>query len=178
MPFIIVAGAPGAGKTTLLDELVRRGHHAVSDSAREVIAERKARRLPPRTDAVAFAREVFDRDLIKYDSATRLSGLVFFERTALESHAMLCDASHAANLEVPRLNRELSYSSPVFVVPPWREIYATDSERDHTFEHALRVHEIVMAFYRRIGYSICQLPLASPGQRADFVLSTLRNGAA
>jgi predicted ATPase len=178
MAFIIVAGAPGSGKTTLLDELVRRGHHAVTDSAREVIAERKARGLPPRTDAVTFAREVFDRDVVKYDTATRLPGLVFFERTALESHAMLCDASRAANLEVPRLNRELSFSSPVFVVPPWREIYTTDSERDHTFEHALRVHEIVVAFYGRIGYSICQLPLTSPVQRADLVLNTLRNGAA
>jgi predicted ATPase len=177
MPFVVVAGAPGAGKTTLLDELVRRGHHAVSDSAREVIAERKARGLPPRTDAVTFAREVFNRDVIKYDNAACLRGLVFFERTALESHAMLCYFSRAASLEVPRLNRELPLSSPVFVAPPWREIYTTDSERDHSFEHALRVHEMVVLFYGRIGYSICQLPLASPVQRADFVLNTLQNGA-
>jgi len=40
---VTLSGGPGAGKTSLLAELSRRGYSTVSDSARELIAERMAR---------------------------------------------------------------------------------------------------------------------------------------
>lgn len=173
MQGVVITGAPGTGKTTLIAELVRRGHRAVSDSAREVIAERLAKGLAPRPDAAAFAREVYARDVTKYDQASRLDGLVFFERTALESHAMLCDALRGSDVEPPCPARDFGFSSPVFVLPPWPEIYTTDSERDHTFDHALRVHETVVPFYLALGYSVCELPLLDPARRASYVLGML-----
>jgi predicted ATPase len=40
-------------------------------------------------------------------------------------------------------------AAPVFVLPPWKAIYVTDAERDHTFEHAEAVDRITQEWYRR-----------------------------
>jgi len=175
VPFIAIAGSPGAGKSTLLVEFALRGHEVVSDSAREVIAGRKARNLSPRPDPVEFAQEVYRRDLAKYRSAEGTNGLVFFERTAIESRAMLLDALRQAGRPAEVEAEELVFFDPVFVLPPWQEIYRTDQERDHTFEHALWVHEQVLSCYRAHGYRVLEVPRCSPPERADYVLASVAN---
>jgi predicted ATPase len=178
MPFVAIAGSPGAGKTTLLVELARRGHKTVSDSAREVIAGRKARGLSPRPDPVEFAQEVYRRDLAKYRSFAGANDIVFFERTAIESRAMLLDALRQAGNEVDIEAQEFEFVDPVFVLPPWQDIYRTDEERDHTFEHALWVHEQVVGCYLAQGYEVNEVPRCSPSERTDYVLASLSNRAA
>lgn len=178
MPLIAIAGAPGAGKTTLLAELERRGHDIVSDSAREIIAGRRASGLSPRPDPVEFAREIYRRDLAKYRKVAGADGLVFFERTAIESHAMLLDALRQAGQPMEAEAEAFEFVDPVFVLPPWQEIYRTDAERDHTFEHALRVHERVVLCYRSRGYRVNEVPRCSPAERAGYVLASLSTGVA
>jgi predicted ATPase len=56
------------------------------------------------------------------------------------------------------------------VFPPWEEIYATDSERDHTFAHAVNVHTAVTAWYRNCGYDLVEVPRGTVQERCDFIL--------
>ncbi len=169
---VVLSGGPGAGKTTLLRELARRGHATLGDSAREVIAERMARGLSPRPDAARFAREILRRDIEK---CTLQPGgdVVFHDRSAVESLGMLSEAGALQKAELEAHLSSLRYFETVFVLPPWPEIYRTDSERDHSFEHAQRVHQELVRWYGRCGYRLVEVPRLPVAQRADHVLQCL-----
>ena len=66
----------------------------------------------------------------------------------------------------------------VFVLPPWKEIFINDAERDQTFAEAVIVFERVTQWYRGLGYTIREVPRASLTERADFVLHALGAGGA
>ena len=36
------------------------------------------------------------------------------------------------------------YEKLVFVTPPWKEIYTTDTERYQTYEHSVGVYELIV----------------------------------
>jgi hypothetical protein len=70
---IVITGGPGAGKTALIAALAAAGHATVAESARAIIAERRARGLPPRPDPPAFAREILRRDIDKYNAVSSVA---------------------------------------------------------------------------------------------------------
>lgn len=188
---VVLAGGPGAGKTTVLDELARRGWAVRPDTARALIAERQQAGLPPRPAPAEFARQVLARDLAQLQAVA--SGCVFFDRCALDALGMLqglggMTATEEALLRSLVLARPES-SSPsslqaptpapfhrsVFVLPPWREIYVTDAQRDHDFAHAERVHAGVNDWYRRCGYTTVSVAPGPVAARADAILQRLRD---
>ena len=174
---VILSGGPGAGKTTLISELSARGYLTVSESAREVIAERLASGDSPRPEPAAFALEVLRRDKAKYAAVAEQADLVFFDRSPIESLAMVHEASP---LPMPKLQAELDsfvFHSVVFMLPPWEEIYQTDSERDHTFAHAVRVHSSLVRWYKGCGFSVHQVPQLPVSARATHVLHALLGAA-
>ena len=59
----------------------------------------------------------------------------------------------------------------VFLFPPWREIYETDDERDHTFEHASNVYHMTRNWFRSIGQDYVEMPFDTPEKRATFILN-------
>ena len=170
---VVLSGGPGAGKTTLLLELSRRGYVTVSESAREVIAERLARGEAPRPDPETFAREILRRDMAKYKVWSDDSSPVFFDRSAVEALGMLKEATNLPEEDLNAQLEALKYSGTVFVLPPWSDIYRTDAERDHSFDHAERVHCEVVRWYRTCGYEVHEVPRLPVEQRADHVLQAL-----
>jgi predicted ATPase len=137
---IVVTSGPGAGKTTLLAELSARGYEMVSESAREVIAERLARGLPPRPDPPSFATEILRRDDQKYHRPHRAAGPIFYDRSAVEGLAMVHESSPLSEEELKAKLSGYTFHRTVFVLPPWQEIYVNDTERDHSYIHAVTVH--------------------------------------
>jgi predicted ATPase len=175
---VVITGGPGAGKTTLLSALAGLGYPTVSDSAREVIAERLARGQSPRPEPEAFAREILRRDEAKYSALPEGPGLVFFDRSGVEAVAMLAECAAMPEAELLRQSRRFDFCRTVFMLPPWESIYRTDAQRDHTFAHAQRVHGQLSALYRRCGYVLDEVPQAPVGQRVRHVLDALDGGGA
>jgi predicted ATPase len=178
MPRVAVTGGPGAGKTTLLDELAAMGFAIVDDSARAIIAERRARGEAPRPDLPAFAREILRRDLVKYRAAERVASWVFFDRSVVDAIAFLHEVSPLPERDLVEMLTAYRVHPTVFVLPPWQEIYTTDAERDQTFEDAQRVHAWVVQWYRSCGYLLHEVPRAPAPERAAHVLRVLGEGGA
>jgi predicted ATPase len=178
MPRVVITGGPGVGKTTLLTELGARGYATVSESARTIIAERRAQGQSPRPAPVAFAQEILRRDTEKYDANPGQSGWVFFDRSAIEALGMLHEAAPLAAPQLDNALRRYSFHSSVFVLPPWSAIYTTDGERDHSFPWVEHVHNQLVRWYRSCGYTLCEVPCLPVAARAEFVLHALEHGAA
>jgi predicted ATPase len=118
-------------------------------------------------------------DIESYLQHAATPGHVFFERSVLDA---LCGLDAVTPLNESELSTWLSkypYRSKVFLAPPWKSIYVTDAERDHTFEHAERVYDITREWYRRLGrYQMIEIPKVSVAERCAFVLQELENGDA
>jgi predicted ATPase len=61
----------------------------------------------------------------------------------------------------------------VFLAPPWREIYRTDSERKQDFAEAERTYRGLWETYEECGYRLIELPKLEPIARARFVCEHL-----
>ena len=175
---VVVTGGPGAGKTTLLCALAKLGFEVVGDSAREVIAERLARGETPRPGPKAFAREILRRDVEKYAALRESADLVFFDRSVLEALAMVHEAAPLSDDDLKNQVGSFFFHRTVFVLPPWKDIYRTDAERDHSFAHSERVHEQLVRWYSACGYRIHEVPRAPVDQRVHHVLHVVATGEA
>jgi predicted ATPase len=178
MTRIVITGGPGAGKTTLLQALQARGHTIVGDSARAIIQGRRRLGLSPRPDAPEFVHETLRMEIENYDHHAATPGYVFFERSVVDA---LCGLDHITPLSESELSTWLSkyqYAPKVFILPPWRAIYVTDAERDHTFEHAEWVNSITVEWYRRCRYQLIEVPKVAVEERCAYVLQTLEDSTA
>lgn len=175
---IVIASGPGAGKTTLLNELRSRGCRVVGKSARAVIEARLTAGLSPRPPPLEFAQALLRLDIEKHQQHAHSTGLVFYDRSAVEALGILDDA---APLPEKKLASELAaylYHPQVFVLPPWQEIYVNDAARDQSFSDAVQVHKAIMSWYDRCGYDMIEVPKLSVAERGDFVLQVLAETAA
>jgi predicted ATPase len=178
MSRIIITGGPSAGKTTLLLALQARGYTIIGDSARTIIQDRRRRGLSPRPNASEFTHETLRMDIENFVRHAATLGHVFFDRSVLDS---LCSLDHLTPLNESELSMWLSkyqYFPKVFLLPPWKEIYTNDAERDHTFEHAEWVNSITQEWYHRCRYQLIEVPKVSVDERCTFVLQVLANSDA
>jgi predicted ATPase len=173
MPYVVITGGPGAGKTTLLAQLAAMGYPTVAESARAIIAERLAGGKSPRPAPLAFAREILRRDTENYLQHAQGHQWVFFDRSVVESIAMVHAASPIAHEALQNLLAQYRFHPLVFVLPPWEAIYVTDAERDHSFDHAVQVHDDLVSWYRSSGYQVHPVPRVAAVQRAQHVLRVL-----
>jgi predicted ATPase len=173
MQRIVLTGGPGAGKTALLAELATMGYTTVQESARAIIAERLASGRSRRPSPLDFAKEVLRRDIEKYLSARQTSEWVFFDRGVLDGLGLLQEVSPLPSIELHTMLSTYRYHNPVFILPPWKAIYANDAERDQTFAQAVAIHAGLERWYHSCGYIVHEIPRASISERARYVLRVL-----
>ena len=168
---VVLTGGPGAGKTSVLVRLQELGYSVVPEMARQIISDRKSRGMSPRPPPVDFARAILEEDMRLYDSVS--DGLVFFDRSILDALAMLNECGALCDKEREDILARYPYTSPVFVFPPWREIYRTDEERDQSFKESVQVHSAICDWYLKIGYDISAVPTGLIHERCKYILKTL-----
>jgi predicted ATPase len=178
VPHVILTGGPGSGKTTLLTELASLGYATIEESARAIIAERRAGGASPRPDALTFAREIVRRDIDKYVNQPRTPAWVFFDRGLIDGLGMLHDASALPATELESMLATYRFHATAFVLPPWEAIYANDEERDQSFAEAVSVHTRIVQWYRTCGYVLDEVPCLPVAQRAAHVLRALAHRSA
>ncbi len=176
--FFILTGGPGGGKTSILDELKRQGYHCVEESGRQVIKEQQleAGCALPWSDKIAFRDLMIERDKKQYLEASEQKGPVFFDRGVPDSIGY----SHLEGLSIPEelvdsVKEKFRYQNLVFITPPWKEIYANDSERKQDFDEAVRTYNAVAKVYRDLGYNLVEVPKVSVKERVAFILKKINS---
>ena len=168
--FYIITGGPGAGKTSLLENLALQGYHYIPETARQIIKERLSKGLSPRPDPARFAQQIFDQDLINFISNSRLSHLLFFDRSFMDSAWMLFESDKESYDKIRHSHLTNRYNNKVFITPPWKEIYRNDTERDQSFDESIEVYERLEKWYKEHNYNVIVLPTDTIENRTNFIL--------
>lgn len=171
----IITGGPGSGKTTLLRALAAEGMRIVPESGRAIIHTQLAigGTALHWQDRCTFAELMLDREIRNHENHCELDGPSFFDRGVpdLVGYAQLCGLKGKDHFR--RAADLYRYAEPVFLAPPWQDIYAKDTERKQDWEEAVRTYEAMRKAYADCSYRTVELPKAGVGERVRFVLDEI-----
>ena len=171
----VVSGGPGSGKTTVLNELAKRGFPFAPEVARRIIQEQVqagGTALPWR-DRQGYTLLMLERSIESFLTHTPAARPMFSDRGIPDTlcYARLIGLSNQES--ILDACRKYRYAPLVFLAPPWREIYETDSERKQDFAEAEQTFDQMVAVYRQCDYAISELPMVPPAARAKFILEQI-----
>ncbi len=168
--FFVLTGGGGTGKTTLLAHLQGAGERVVAENIRAVIREQveTGGTAVPWIDAKACCDLTTARDVADFDRLASETGRVFFDRGLMDMYGTNGVPPSPELTEAIRTRR---YNAKVFVFPPWREIYGTDTERREDWSKMEAVFEQILRTLPVLGYEPVVVPKACVEDRAAFVLS-------
>lgn len=169
--FYVLSGCSGGGKSTLLAELARRGHATFPEPGREIVREEMAAGGSglPWEDLGRFLWLTLERALAYRAEAEGYPGPVFFDRASLDALAAMRREGIAVPEALTAQAAGLPYAEPVFLAPPWPELFAPDAERRHSLDAALAEYADLERAWPAEGYRTLLLPRTGPAARADFV---------
>lgn len=173
----VITGGPGVGKTLLLSELERQGYETVPEDARRIIREQmrvNGEGLPWK-DKALYSELMLEASIKAYKRVINepSSNIVFFDRGILDTICYMQMENIPISDELRITVSLYTYQSKVFILPPWEEIYETDSERKQTWEEAVHTFEKMKATYLDFGYEIVEVPKITVQKRAGFVLDCI-----
>lgn len=163
----LITGCSGGGKSTLIAELADRGLRTVAEPGRRLIA----RGIAPWSDLHGFLLAAADTARADLDIHRSTREPVFYDRGLIDALAGL--ERLGAGSVPDMLGGGRPYESLVFIAPPWPEIYASDTDRRHTFDEAVEEYRHLAKLLPALGYRPVELPRTSVAERAAFVLNAL-----
>jgi len=174
--FFVITGATGSGKTALIQELKKRGYRCVEEIARHIIQEQ----IKTGGDAVPWKniqhfKELMLERFIQTYAQEDSQEITFFDRDVLDLVAYDRLTRTKSSQKLLTAVQNFSYNNRVFLIPPWKEIYHTDSERKQTYEEAVAAYENLVKVYTEYGRQLIEVPKMSVQERADFVISHVKS---
>ncbi|MBA5791507.1 ATP-binding protein [Flavobacterium sp. xlx-214] len=175
--FFVLTGGPSVGKTSLLEALHQYGFKTIPEDARRIIKNQVQINgdALPWQNKQKYADLMLEAALENYSEQKKLDikSPVFFDRGHLDSICYMKMEHLKIDENSLKIVRENPYEN-VFILPPWKEIYTTDSERKQSWEEVLYTHEMMKQTYIEFGYSPIEVPKMSVKDRLDFVLKFLK----
>ncbi|MGI6856657.1 AAA family ATPase [Mesorhizobium sp. 1B3] len=172
--FFVLTGGPGSGKSTLIAALGDAGFAGSTEAGRAIIKDQVLIGGPalPWENPALFSEMMLSWEMRSYGIAARNEGNHFFDRGVPD----IIGYMRLSGLEVPAhvqtAARRCLYNRKVFLLPPWPEIFAQDSERKQTLEEAKRTFDAVAQAYADCDYELIEVPRADIEERRRFVLET------
>lgn len=172
MRHLVLTGAPGAGKTTLVMAAAAAGIMTSGEVARGLLREPGGMALR-NEDPLGFAEAMLVGHIREYQRFADHPGPVLFDRGFPDVVGFLDVSGLSVPRSVDHACRTLRYDGLIIRAPPWQAIYQQDSERIQDFGSAVASDEAVTAAWRRYGYAVEDLPLASVAERLTLLGSRL-----
>jgi predicted ATPase len=158
----VITGGPGVGKTTLLHELSICGFSTIPEDARRIIKEQinqNGEGLPWKNKKL-YAQLMLDASVKTYEKVCNenSSDIIFFDRGIIDTLCYMNMENIPISEELDKIITEYPYAEKVFILPPWEEIYKTDTERKQTWSEAVYTFDKMKETYLKYGYEIIELP--------------------
>ncbi len=181
---IVITGGPSTGKTSVINALEKKGHsclHEVIRSFTSIEQEKndlkdfKTNPIVSVEDPMAFNQKVLDARLMQYQTALNSNkALVFFDRGVHDVLAYMYCFDQEYSQDFIAHAEDTKYDA-VFIMPPWTDIFISDSERFETYEEGLKVHNSLVHTYEKFGYEVILVPKESVKNRVAFLESYLKD---
>jgi len=172
----VLTGAPGAGKTTLLDAAAAAGYCTSPEVARELLKAPGGMELRE-ADPLGFSEAILESHAREFERHSGHDRAVLFDRGFPDVVGFLDVSGLKVPAAVDRACRTLRYSGPILRAPAWAGIYRQDPERIQDWEGAVASDKAVTAAWKRYGYDVIDLPLASVEVRLAVLRSALQPAA-
>ena len=170
----VITGGPGSGKTSVINALKAKGFPTFPETARQII---KDGGIAPILNSNPLQQASFFRKIIRtridhFNSAPE-GQASFFDRGIPDSLAF----SRFMGLRDPEVLvnaiRKYRYNPRVFILPPWKEIYLRDNERQESFVEASRLFDLTRAVYLESGYELTELSFSSIEKRLAVIMNAI-----
>ncbi|MEM9686445.1 MAG: ATP-binding protein [Bacteroidota bacterium] len=177
---IVITGSPGTGKTAIIKALHQRGFACLPEISRAVTLEARVQGIAQLflEDSLLFSQKLLDRRTQQfYEAETSSEPFVFIDRGIPDILAYMdyigadYPTSFIEACEKYRYDR-------VFLLPPWEDIYTSDSERYENFQQATAIHHYLEKTYKKYGYHSIKTPKGTIDMRVDFIINTIEYYAA
>lgn len=176
LPYVITGG-PGVGKTALITNLRQLGLLTAEEDARRIISEQMAigGSALPWKDKARYAQLMLEASVKTFNEMKALppSKFVFFDRGILDAVCYMNMENIPVTPEIKTLIHQYTYNRKVFILPPWKEIYTTDSERKQSWEEAVFTFTKMKETYSTYGYTLIEVPKVPVHERVLFVLNAI-----
>ena len=171
---VVITGGPGTGKSTVITALQNQ-YTCMPEVSRSVTREAQMRGIDQLflKDPLVFSELLLKERINQYQRAEESSeGTIFFDRGIPDVMGYL----DFLGVEYPERFRAESLQrryDRVLMMPPWKKIYQTDTERYESFDQSLLIFEALKNTYSKLGYSFEIIPEASVDNRIEFILNAI-----
>ena len=172
--FFILSGGPGVGKTAVLNTLKDNGRTCIQEAARDIIKNQISQdgEALPWKNKEEYKKLMLYRSVKDYQRASKQKQqITFFDRGIPDTLAYAHLESLAISEDLRFYSQQYRYNSTVFIFPPWRKIYQTDSERKQSFGEVISTHKIMIKTYKHCGYTPVMVPKRTVQERRNFILN-------
>lgn len=168
----VITGGPSSGKTTTISLLKSKGYATTPEMARAIIEEEMdlGRELAEiRADGDAFQIQILHRQQ-QLEAKLDPEQVVFMDRGIPDGLAYERFLGLTPNPELVAASEAAAYHK-VFVLDllPIED----DGGRIENAEQQRQIHDQLLLTYRELGCDVVEVPVMSPGERAQFVLERL-----
>lgn len=172
---ILLTGGPSSGKTTLLNHLQTLGYPCIEEISREVIKKAQDEGIDQLflEKPLLFSTLVKDARILQFKTGSSYEDdYIFYDRGIPDTVAYMDYIGQSYPQEFIDACTHYVYDQ-VFVLPPWKDIHTTDSERYESFEQAQKIHEELLKTYKTYCYNPISVPPATVEERAQYIITKL-----
>lgn len=179
---IVISGSAGTGKTSVINALNTKGYYCFEEVIRSLTSEitKEVDMVNQISNPIVFAKDPLDFNirLLKgrinqFQQGSLLDEtLCFFDRGIPDVLAYMDFFNQKYDALFTDACNEHVYTS-VFILPPWKAIYKTDSGRFESFDEVLKIHDHLETTYKKFGYNVMEVPFGTVAERTDFILNNI-----
>jgi len=170
---IVITGGPGTGKTMVINELIKRNYFCKTEISRQVTSKAREKGIDQLflEQPLLFSEMLLEGRVTQFTEAKSTDEtLVFFDRGVPDvlSYMDYSNTSYPKSF-IEKCNT-CNYSQ-VFLMPPWEDIYTSDSERYENYQQSVQIYTHIKKTYAELGYQIIEVPKMTVNDRVDFILN-------
>ena len=177
---IVITGGPGSGKTEIINSLSKKNFYCFKEVSREIIRPEQLKGIENyfSDKPIEFSKRLIKKRKEQYIESSNLSlskrkPVIFFDRGLHDIFAYLNYIKKSYNNIKFKLE-DYSYDM-AFILPPWKEIYKTDSERKETYEQSIQIHKHIRSIYIKYKIQLFEIKPNTIENRVSEILKYLKS---